>query len=132
MNLTEAQKKRLTEEVLGECWHEITDNIPKGRMGHGYCPKCNNTFMGTAMHIAMYDPDDFYRTFDTWQDVGDLKEALVKAGKWDDFEYDMKRRWVRDVTAVQASVPWLFRPTDENGDPHFALLVAEWLEVERK
>jgi hypothetical protein len=82
--LTDEQKKRLTL-FLCECWHEITNAVPKQRLGHGYCPKCDTCFAGQGMHMAFYNPNAFFRTFTTPQDAHDLAKKLVEVGGFDDF-----------------------------------------------
>lgn len=79
-------QRTLTEEVLGECWHEIIpyclqrDQKPARDMIFP-CTKCGKEF-GLAV---FYTEGKGNRTFTTWQDLGDVKEALVKMGKWEEF-----------------------------------------------
>jgi hypothetical protein len=111
--MTDEQRKRLTK-YLGEKWYEC--NIPPCTHEKNCC---------------------YNRTFDTWQDLGAVKEKLVEKGdwfrrfksyaasKWLDDEDEMERYEISDVAAFMV---WLFRPIDENVNPHFCRLVAEWLE----
>ena len=84
-----------------------------------------------------YSPD-----YDTWQDLGDCKEALEKDGLWDEFHeltHDNTVAsagdfWNYDVLTEKhwsEFDKWLFRPTDENGEAHFCRLVAEFMEDKR-
>ena len=54
------QKKMLTEKLLGEDYHNDDD---------GHYKVC------TVCHIQHRTPSDHNRTFLTWQDLGDCKEA---------------------------------------------------------
>ena len=123
MNLTEEQRKMLTKKLLEECWHDIQPRP----CGVFLCLKCG------------YTPDkimdEHNRTFLTWQDLGDCKEALEKEGLWVDFITEMIDLWERRNNYVDLKIPefsyWLFRPTDEKGETHFCRLVAEFMEAEK-
>lgn len=129
--LSDDQKKMLTEKLLWECCHEwINDsyNFPKC-----HCSKCEIDL--TELF------GDGNRTFLTWQDLGDCKEALVKKGLGEEFIKFCYNKWVypdtqvkinpATILAIRSSANfdlWLFRPTDEKGEAHFCRLVAEFME----
>ena len=84
MNLTDDQKKRLTE-FLGE-YYCHPDN-------------CNNNcerYKTTTSPLCI-DPISF-RTFTTPQDMMDLKDRLVEKGMWEQFEQFSFWKWVGDKT----------------------------------
>jgi hypothetical protein len=124
--LTDEQKKRLTL-FLGECWHEITNAVPKQRLGHGYCPKCDTCFAGQGMHMAFYNPNAFFRTFTTPQDAHDLAKKLVEVGKWFAFDCYAVEKWlhVRDPNKNQFTA-WLF--AEPESPARFCYLVNAYLE----
>jgi hypothetical protein len=105
--MTDEQRKRLTK-YLGEKWYEC--NIPPCTHEKNCC---------------------YNRTFDTWQDLGAVKEKLVEKGGWRDFINYAYGEFIRDnpnCHSMYGFDDWLFRPIDESGKPHFCRLVAEWLE----
>jgi len=55
-------KKWLTEEILGECLHKF--KLPN-KLGGNYCIKCSK-----------FIPYIINRSFTTWQDYGDVVNAL--------------------------------------------------------
>ncbi len=107
--MTDTQRKMLTE-WLGERW--LTNQ------------ECIDSYASN-------------RCFDTWQDVGDCKDKLVEKGLWDDFLNWICRKVVgigyysdsKSPLLTVFGVTWLFRPTDESGQPHFCRLVAEFLKA---
>jgi len=102
-------RKTLTKELLGECWH---DWHRSAGFWNWLCHKCEKEMMIQVPH----------RTFSTWQDVGDVKEKLVEMGRWDEFYNWMML--MEDASAVESkAVAWLFRCTNEQGEPHFCKLV---------
>lgn len=123
--LSEEEKRMLTEEVLGECWHiPIEATVGEIPVSYG-CTKCNYSGNGTN------------RTFDTWQDLGDLKNKIVEIGEWQRFVW-----WCRDDPKLPLSCQdisvmqgikyypalyfdWLLDPV------RFCELVAEWWEERR-
>lgn len=110
-------KRTLTETVLGECWHEVLEDDIS-------CWKC-----GKGMFACEQ------RTFLTWQDLGDVKDALVKMGKWDKFYYfALVKHELETVSQVKEApfATWLFRPLNDKGQPHFCKLVSEWWEGQKK
>lgn len=116
--LSDEQKKMLTEEVLGVCWHKTavwTSWIPEGRKARveGWlCPKCNDYWESP-------------RPFTSWQDLGDLKDKIVEMGEWWDFEKYCFHQWNKTTIATGYCLPWLIDPT------RFCSLVASWWK-ERK
>ena len=135
--MTNYQKKLLTERLLKdkEPWHGIERrqnvHLPKEFIYH--CDSCQTHFTEAEKHLHQN------RTFTTWQDLGDCKEALEKDGLWDEFHeltHDNTVAsagdfWNYDVLTEKHWSEfdrWLFRPTDENGGPHFCRLVAEFME----
>lgn len=78
--LNEPTRRLLTEKVLGECWHTLVNYLDSGVV---IC-SCGQRFRcpdeGT-FHVEQEND----RTFTTPQDAQDVKDALVRAGKWDKF-----------------------------------------------
>ena len=62
------EDRKVLTEFLGECWHEWNPSFT--------CMKC-----GIMASINSSD----YLTFDTWEDFGALKDAIIEAGKWFEF-----------------------------------------------
>jgi hypothetical protein len=114
--LTESEKKLLTE-FLGECWHDRLIPVHAS----GVCRHCN---------IYMDDWNDvIQRTFTAWQDLGDLKEELVKKGMWLDFWMTSRDPWQRRVKHWDDYASWdeyLFNPAV------FIPLCIEFLRKEAK
>ena len=65
----EIQRRKLTE-FLCECWHDPYWHDMRGTV----CIKCDEPVS------LSHD-----RTFDTWDDLGALKEKLVEKGGWNEF-----------------------------------------------
>ncbi len=115
MNLTESQKKMLTEKLLKECFKP-------GLVGFPY------TFEGET---------NSNRTFLAAQDLMDCKDMLVKEGLWDKFWGFTLGKYINSGSYLGANFDktdsyhsgWLFRPTDEKGEAHFCLLVAQFMEA---
>jgi len=88
---------------------------------------------------------EYCRTLTTWGDLGAVKEALVEKDLWEEFiEFAFEQGTDEDemgrVTDADFGIDnyydadfiaWLFRPVNENGEPHFCQLVTDWLK-ERK
>lgn len=116
MNLTEDQRKTLTE-FLGECWHSF-----RSSMYYSFPDRC----LDCGKLITSLDR----RSFLTYQDLGDVKDALVKKGLWDSFYW---KEWCYYADEVPNSggeaefTAWLFCPADENDNPHFCRLCSEFL-----
>ena len=107
--ITDAIKKLLTEEVLGECYHE-------GRMpiNCGYrCVKCGDTYVAN-------------RTFDTDADMMALFRKMVDMKKYDEFRFLTKERLTFALPFGTFGETWLFYDPER-----FCNLVAEWLEVKK-
>jgi hypothetical protein len=114
MNFTDDQRGLLTEKLLKETV---------------YCKKCGYPIHEKTNHVS---PPLFNRDFLTWQDLGDCKEALVREGLWDrfsDYSYDIYEDSGSVLGALEFGfTAWLFRPTDESGEPHFCRLAAEFIK----
>jgi hypothetical protein len=85
--LTTDEKKLLTEEVLGKCWHIIVDWIP-GRHSCVYCAKCQKE---VAPLDAICELSN--RTFTSPQDRHDLAVALMRDGLWEKFGWFTVKHW---------------------------------------
>ena len=110
--LSEESRKRMTE-FLGECWHE---RLHDPKYMYDFCGKC-----GRPWHEGTIK----FRTFTTWQDLGDLKEKLVEKGLWDDFEnFALSKKNEKFVSMVSLS-NYLINPAI------FIPLVNEFLKEER-
>lgn len=113
--MTETDRKLLTE-FLGECWHKWEDRSSVTDFRPHKCIKCN--FETKQFH--------YYRTFDTWQDLGVLKERL-KTKNEKDFLLDTFNRfahtiWEKELTLDGYFADWLYTPT------RFCQLVADFLK----
>ena len=97
------EDKKLLTEFLGECWHK---------------PSSTDCSCGERHPPLMGNPN---RTFTFWQDLGDLKNQLVKKEEWADFYW-----WVRSVIAIEDIfshfTSWLLNPK------RFCQLVADYLK----
>jgi hypothetical protein len=124
--MTESDKKLLTE-FLEECRHE-SDGLSydsKNLTQPWICKYCKVPF-------GVRD----WRTFTTWGDLGACKDALVEKGLWRKFIAYALNEWLDSISTNQSRLywdearftEWLFRPVDENGEPHFCRLVADWLK----
>ncbi len=128
--MTKDQEKILTEKLLKRCWHEVKRPKSEPTVFHKRCVKCKKT-----IYIIRGKPIDRDRTFLTWQDLGDCKEAFVREGLWEDF---VDFAWADPSDRFNEKYPhglydamfmaWLFRPTDEKGEAHFCRLVAVFLD----
>ncbi len=120
--LIEDDKRMLTEEVLGEKWHNY--RISRGR-GDGLSScSCGITGYAVKEICAMSN-----RTFTTWQDLGDLKKKIVEMGEWWDLWWDFEKycfhEWNKTTIDTGYFVPWLLNPT------RFCELVANWWKERR-
>lgn len=68
--LDESTRKRLTEDLLHETWYD---------------PERSYTAGGMFKRSPLRTVELKNRTFSTPGDAQDLKDALVKAGEWDEF-----------------------------------------------
>jgi hypothetical protein len=108
--MNDADRKLLTEEVLGETPHFATGFRPTTRptCSCGYTCKTDS---GMVQHI-----NHFLRTFLTPQDSHDVCAALVKKGKWEEFyQYGMR------VYKASFLLPWKLVGEHE---------VSQWLLIE--
>ncbi len=125
--LSESQKKALTA-YIGECWHEDITHYDTAEFHKCSCGK-DFTFSdeGTRYFEQHLTTN---RTFLTGNDMVAVMEAIVKKGEWRGFLKYVEDEFekVRDVNLswTEAFLAWLFRPTDEAGEPHFCRLVCEW------
>jgi hypothetical protein len=125
MNLTEADKKYLTEEVLGECWHEVVGEIEDDGVHRTYCTKCDRD--------RSYG-DYNHRTFTTQADMMALYSALFKAGKWEEFYWNCKGDWIfeREFRKEGFDIgeskftAWLFCLSDEEYGEACARVIEFW------
>jgi len=121
--MTESDKKLLTE-FLEECRHE-SDGLSydsKNLTQPWICKYCKVPF-------GVRD----WRTFTTWDDLGACKAALVEKGWWGEFlEFAFERAMDEHDNIISRFdgdfISWLFRPVEENGEPHFCRLVARLVE----
>ena len=115
MKLTDEDKRRLYVFLDEKCGHEGRNwfLLP--------CPKCSP------------------RSFVTPDDVYALINKLAKDGMWRKFYSYAQYKYmeatpfywqISDGASASACTEWLFRLTDENGDPHFASLFNEFLKGE--
>ena len=72
------EDRKLLTAFLDECWHD--DIVPPSQ--NGRCSKCD---MGLAVPRGCCVPLIGHRTFDTWQDLGDLKRKLEISKQWSIF-----------------------------------------------
>jgi len=124
-------KQLLTEEVLGECWHDYGkwfDNPGAFR-----CKKCGMRF-GTR------------RTFATRSDMMDLYQAIQKTGRWNEFmhyAFNTEEPLNTDTTMTldedcpgsrfydENFIIWLVCLNGEDYEKR-CQMVADWPEGERK
>ncbi len=121
--MNDANRKILTEEVLGECWHEFTvrsaNEPPFG--GHTMSCRC-----GAVRSNAVY------RSFTTPQDMVDVEKAIVKMKEWDLFHlfaWDKYNGFENETEFLDYDPDytlWLFDP------PRFCNLSLEWWKERRK
>lgn len=116
--MTEEQRKMLTEDVLGECWHERGLN-PHGNPRYvDICSKCKQDI--TEMF------GDYHRTFTTANDMMDLKNSLA-SNEFKDFLYFAKCQFSVEKHGYKSSlvhtdnfIDWLLNAE------RFCQLVADW------
>ena len=105
--LTESERRMLTEKVLGEKW-KVPENITE--VGTNYFPVNNRTFT---------TPDDFFA----------LVKALQEMGKWHDFYWSVKIKWLDenpDEFNDADFTKWLLNPA------RLAWMVKEFMKEEEK
>lgn len=109
-NLTNEDKKRITEKLLGECWHDIEDKGPYASK----CSKCGLIF--GAIHTSDWNPTGFNRSFDTPQEIHPILVKLVDDWEWKSFS---NKYFIRhSIDLVKA----LYNPKQ------FYWLISEWLK----
>lgn len=106
--LDESTRKRLTEDLLHETWYD---------------PERSYTAGGMFKRSPLRTVELKNRTFSTPGDAQDLKDALVKAGKWDEFYFYAIGRFgecqgnYRQFYFGEDFTNWLFSYTrDEKGN----------------
>ncbi len=124
------ERRRLLTEWLGGCWHEWQNRVCDPNRKCETIPDCKKCGI-----ICKYDGSTDNRTFDTWADLGAVKEKMVERGEWDKFYQYAYSRW--KLTIVQPNsifalvhlpqledvfTAWLFTPD------RFCELAAEFLE----
>ena len=133
-------RKLLTEEYLGECWHELDQNVLEER-DIDWCLKCHTHIGCLGVGWQWFYPEDksieirraIHRTFDTPDDMVALKGRLVEKGDKADFEMFAEKAFENVYAAdIFSSNPtpfdywnmfwWLMTPT------RFCALVGEWLK----
>ena len=125
-------RKLLTEKVLGECWHQqsfrYATELLSNRRSY-YCVVCGleNKKSGKLQQ----------RLFCTPQDAQDVKDKMVEKGKWEEFYFYVKRKYVLIANAyppIDHDVSrWLFSyTTDSQGNRtgyRLCDLAGEFMEV---
>jgi hypothetical protein len=112
--LDESTRKRLTEDLLHETWYD---------------PERSYTAGGMFKRSPLRTVELKNRTFSTPGDAQDLKDALVKAGKWDEFYLYAIGRFgecqgnYRQFYFGEDFTNWLLSDI-----PRFCGLVAEWVQ----
>ena len=129
MKLSDEDRKRLTE-FLGEVFHEDRKTYDTSYYSKHVMCTCGNEIReeNYSYHQKLGN-----RTFTTPHDTFALKDKLIDIGKWWAFEsYCWEKVWEQKWCYQDKIYPsfafWLFRLTDENGDPHFSSLVSTFLK----
>lgn len=98
--LTESRRKWLTE-YIGEKFHPGLVGLPYTFGGYRYSN----------------------RLFESWDDLGAVKEAIEKAGRWSQFEDFTFWEWQKiPLTEMTTHMQWLIDPA------RFCDLAGEWLK----
>jgi hypothetical protein len=123
-------RKLLTEEYLGECWHELDQNVLEER-DIDWCLKCHTHIGCLGVGWQWFYPEDksieirraIHRTFDTPDDMVALKDRLVEKGEWGRFYKWVSWNYEHGKGSEAGHwVSWLMEPT------RFCELVGEWLK----
>ena len=124
MTITEKQKKLLTEEVLGECWHERrTEDVGKKPWDLSHCAKC-----GELVKLQSFDR----RTFDNDTDMMAVYRAINRKGVWGKFfDWAYEEYWKENSGTHRKFTAWLFCLDSEDYESR-CCLVAQWLEEVKK
>ena len=124
--MTDDDRKLLTE-FLGETWHEPTALSMK------YPDFKNSCVCGAE---GWPEPCK-NRTFTSPTDVFEVKDKIVEMGLWREFENAAYHTWlVGEQPApfgegVASYISWIFRTVNEQGEPHFCQLVADWWKTRK-
>ena len=123
--MNDDQRRKLTEDVLWEKWHEEVKQPPLMpeaiRQGYIQIALCA---------CGKYSCDIHNRTFTTDTDVFDLMRRLVETGKWTaflDFAIDRFSEEA-DLSGVDQFIEWLLLSVDPDGVRVFCRLVCEFGE----
>ena len=97
--MTDERRKKLTEKLLGECWHEW---VAKGV--YTECSKCGE--------INLTETEN--RTFTTDADMMAVFRAIRDKGIWNQFEpYCWKKSELKGLEGLDEFMPWLFLDNPE-------------------
>ena len=125
--LSDEQKKMLTEEILGECWHrpDYGSQMINPKFYVGVPCAC-----GKVSYNVKHEKKS-NRTFTSWQDLGDLKEKIVEMWEWRTFyrwayDYAGSNLLNKGYTYEDDFCNWLMNPE------RFCELVAKWWKERRK
>lgn len=124
--MTNEDKKKLTEYLEEKIHEPITSNLPimLVKFGGDIRCTCEKTFPQFMFPAHQREAN---RTFDTWDDLGDLKEKMVEKGDWETFKEYAYHYWVSRVThkgEYEDKDDWLFTPS------RFCQLVLEAVKQE--
>ena len=101
---------------LGLAYHRATDDITPN--GEWRMCACGFAYIRPERHVN--------RIFDTWDDLGKLKDKLVEKGEWDSFSFYAFSKWDHKDPSIKMVrwyfTDWLINPT------RFCELVGEWLK----
>ena len=121
--LTESDKKILTEKLLDECWHTYSSegaNEPDVRI----CTKCRRYSFESNIPST-------YRTFTTPDDFFAIFDKLVERGEWNEFITRKIGEWESKNNYVDHEIPeftaWLYSKNNK-GEWVLADLAVEWLK----
>ena len=113
--MTDERRKKLTEKLLGECWHEW------GLIGSGNykCKYCG--------YISFRDFFPSQRSFPTDTDMLAVFRKIRDVGKWSEFYRFTGKHWLKDDDAWEREEPlevWLLMGSYERA----CCLAADFLE----
>ena len=108
--------RKLLTEFIGECWHKIivVDGIRQ----------CSCGIVGN-LATSFACPGN--RTFTEPADTHAVKDALVKAGKWEKFLLYCTFSFPSPSDLAEF-IAWLFS-ADENGDQRLCVLAVEYVSL---